>query len=92
LYRRYGSRGNIEHRSGVESECLVSRGSTAKPEVGLKNAPAAAGSPRPAADLNALIAEAADYQHLRAEGKLGEAGQKLEELKRVLDKLNIRQR
>jgi uncharacterized membrane protein (UPF0182 family) len=48
----------------------------------------------PAADLNALIAEAArdlaDYQRLTAEGKLGEAGQKLEELKRVLDKLNTR--
>jgi len=48
------------------------------------------------ADLNALIAEAAkdlaDYQHLTAEGKLGAAGQKLEELKRVLDKLNTRKR
>jgi uncharacterized membrane protein (UPF0182 family) len=50
--------------------------------------------PQPAADLNALIAEAAkdlaDYQRLTAEGKLGEAGQKLEELKRTLDKLNAR--
>ncbi|MFZ0806824.1 MAG: UPF0182 family protein [Candidatus Sulfotelmatobacter sp.] len=48
----------------------------------------------PAADLNALISEAArdlaDYQRLTAEGKLGEAGQKLEELKRALDKLNTR--
>ena len=48
------------------------------------------------ADLNALIAEAAkdlaDYQRLTAEGKLGEAGQKLEELKRVLDKLNTRKK
>ena len=47
-----------------------------------------------AADLNALIAGAAkdlaDYQRLTAEGKLGEAGQKLEELKSVLDKLNTR--
>jgi uncharacterized membrane protein (UPF0182 family) len=50
----------------------------------------------PASDLNALIAEAAkdlaDYQHLTAEGKLGEAGQKLEELKRALDKLNAHQK
>jgi hypothetical protein len=50
----------------------------------------------PAADVNALIAEAAkdlaDYQRLTAEGKLGEAGQKLEELKRTLDKLNARHR
>jgi uncharacterized membrane protein (UPF0182 family) len=44
----------------------------------------------------ALIAEAAhdlaDYERLTAEGKLGEAGQKLEELKRVLDKLNARRK
>ena len=58
--------------------------------------PAAAGSPQPATDRNALIEEAAkdlaDYQRLTAEGKLGEAGQKLEELKRALEKLNNRQR
>jgi uncharacterized membrane protein (UPF0182 family) len=56
-------------------------------------APTAAGAV-PAADLNALIAEAAkdlaDYQRLTAAGKLGEAGQKLEELKHTLDKLNSR--
>jgi uncharacterized membrane protein (UPF0182 family) len=61
-----------------------------------RHAPASAGSPQPAANLNTLIAEAAkdlaDYQRLTAEGKLGEAGQKLEELKRALDKLNTRQR
>jgi hypothetical protein len=43
-----------------------------------------------------LIKEAgrdlADYQRLTAEGKLGEAGQKLEALKRVLDELNRRGR
>jgi uncharacterized membrane protein (UPF0182 family) len=52
--------------------------------------------PQPATDLNSLIAEAAkdlaDYQRLTAEGKLGEAGQKLEELKRAIEKLNTRQR
>jgi len=61
-----------------------------------QHAPASAGSPQPATDLNTLIAEAAkdlaDYQRLTAEGKLGEAGQKLEELKRALDKLNNRQK
>jgi uncharacterized protein len=66
------------------------------PTESVRGAPAAGASPQPAADLNALIAEAAkdlaDYQRLTAEGKLGEAGQKLEELKHVLDKLNSRQR
>jgi uncharacterized membrane protein (UPF0182 family) len=61
-----------------------------------RHAAAAAGSPQPAAELNTLITEAAkdlaDYQRLTAEGKLGEAGQKLEELKRALEKLNTRQR
>ena len=68
------------------------------------SAPAAA-APRPAeaaanapasTDLNTLIAEAArslsDYQRLTAEGKLGEAGQKLEQLKRTLEELQRRQR
>jgi uncharacterized protein len=66
---------------------------TAEP---MRRAPASAGSPQPAADLNALIAEAAkdlaDYQRLTAEGRLGEAGQKLEELKRAIEKLNTHQR
>ena len=55
---------------------------------------ASVSKPQPENDFNALITEAAkdlaDYQRLTAEGKLGEAGQKLEELKRVLDKLNTR--
>jgi uncharacterized membrane protein (UPF0182 family) len=46
------------------------------------------------AEIQKLIAEAAqslaDYQRLTAEGKLGEAGQKLEQLKRTLDELNKR--
>jgi uncharacterized membrane protein (UPF0182 family) len=68
----------------------------AVPSEPARRAPAVAASPQSAADPNALIAEAAkdlaDYQRLTAEGKLGEAGQKLEELKRALDKLNTRQR
>jgi uncharacterized membrane protein (UPF0182 family) len=48
--------------------------------------------PQTAGAGNPAIAEAAkdlaDYQRLTAEGKLGEAGQKLEDLKRALDKLN----
>jgi uncharacterized membrane protein (UPF0182 family) len=45
-----------------------------------------------APNVQALIAEAAknlaDYQRLTAEGKLGEAGQKLEALKQLLERLN----
>jgi uncharacterized membrane protein (UPF0182 family) len=70
--------------------------SAAVPADGTRGASASNALPQPAADLNALIAEGAkdlaDYQRLTAEGKLGEAGQKLEELKRTLDKLNARQR
>jgi len=54
------------------------------------SAPAAASGP--SSDAKALIAQAAkdlsDYQKLTAEGKLGEAGQKLDHLKRTLDLLN----
>jgi hypothetical protein len=50
----------------------------------------------PAADVDALVTGAArdlaDYQRLTAEGKLGEAGQKLEQLKRKLDELNAHQK
>jgi hypothetical protein len=45
-------------------------------------------------DVNALITDAAqdlsDYQQLTAAGKLGEAGQKLEALKRKLEELQQR--
>jgi hypothetical protein len=64
--------------------------------VAPRAAPAAAGAPKPAEDLNTLIPEAgkdfSDYQRLTSEGKLGEAGQKLDDLKRVLDKLNAHPR
>jgi uncharacterized membrane protein (UPF0182 family) len=66
------------------------------PAEPVRHAPASAAAPQPALDINALIAGAAkdlaDYQRLTAEGKLGEAGQKLEQLKRTLDKLNTRHR
>ncbi len=56
----------------------------------------ASAAPKPAADLNTLITGAAkdlaDYQRLTAEGKLGEAGQKLDQLKQKLDQLNARQK
>ncbi len=75
---------------------VSSLSATAVPAEPARSTSVSAASPQPAADRNALIAEAAkdlaDYQRLTAEGKLGEAGQKLEELKRALDKLNTRQR
>jgi uncharacterized protein len=80
----------------VSSLSAPSMSAAAVPAEQMRRAPASAASPQPRADLNALIAEAAkdlaDYQRLTAEGKLGEAGQKLEELKRTLDKMNTRQR
>jgi hypothetical protein len=66
-------------------------GAPGEPVRHVANASAAA---QPATGLQALIAEAAkafsDYQHLTAEGKLGEAGQKLDQLKRALEQLNAR--
>jgi hypothetical protein len=61
-----------------------------------RSAASSATATKPASDLNVLITGAAkdlaDYQRLTAEGKLGEAGQKLEQLKRKLDELNARQK
>ena len=68
----------------------------AEPAEPMPRPPASAASTQPTGELNALIAEAAkdlaDYQRLTSEGKLGEAGQKLEQLKHALDKLNTRPR
>ena len=55
-----------------------------------------AGPASPNADLNGLIDDAArdlaDYERLTAQGKLGEAGQKLEQLKHKLETLSARKR
>jgi uncharacterized protein len=57
--------------------------------AGTATTPPLGGNP---SDLNSLISGAAhdlaDYQRLTAEGKLGEAGQKLEALKQKLEQLN----
>jgi uncharacterized membrane protein (UPF0182 family) len=56
----------------------------------------AAPATKTALDLKGLLQGAAkdleDYQRLTAQGKLGEAGQKLEQLKQKLDQLNARQK
>jgi uncharacterized membrane protein (UPF0182 family) len=65
------------------------------PAAPAARAPAAA-SASGTTEVNALVAEAAhdlaEYQRLTAEGKLGEAGQKLEALKRALDQLAAQRR
>jgi len=60
------------------------------------NTPNAANAWQPAQDLNGLIEGAArdfdDYQRLTSQGKLAEAGQKLEQLKNKLNALNARRK
>ncbi len=77
---------------GGEASSLTSSSISVEPAQ--KAAPSAAA--KPAEDLNSLISGAAkdlaDYQRLTAEGKLGEAGQKLEQLKQKLDQLSGRQK
>jgi uncharacterized membrane protein (UPF0182 family) len=86
----YGSTFEAALRSlfGGETSVAVAESSQAGQNAG----PAATGIARPADDTNALIQEAArdleDYQRLTAQGKLGEAGQKLEQLKTKLEALS----
>ncbi|HXW93478.1 MAG TPA: UPF0182 family protein [Terriglobales bacterium] len=74
---------------GGEPSSLSAPANPAEPGRG---AAASAPSTNPAADRNALVAGAAqdlaDYQRLTAEGKLAEAGQKLQQLKQKIDELN----
>ena len=66
------------------------------PAEAARSTESSSGSTRPAVDVNSLINGAArdlvDYQRLTAEGKLGEAGQKLEQLKQKLEVLNGRKK
>jgi hypothetical protein len=86
--------------NGESSVAAAPRSNNPAPATGA--APAAANSVTSAplggnaSDLNSLISGAAgdlaDYQRLTAEGKLGEAGQKLDALKRKLEQLNTLKR
>jgi hypothetical protein len=73
---------------GSEAPSLTA--TTGAPQAATVGAPASASYP--STNLNALITQAgqdfADYQRLTSEGKLAEAGQKLDDLKRVLGELN----
>jgi uncharacterized membrane protein (UPF0182 family) len=82
---------------GGESSSLTSNEPAAQPNQpapapGSPNTPAPPAANQPAATTASLIASAsrdfADYQRLTAAGKLSEAGQKLDALKRTLDQLN----
>src|SRR5690242_1677292 len=74
---------------GGAASSTLSSGAVAE---GGQQAPASATASGTAAERNSLISQAAkdlsDYQRLTAESKLGEAGQKLEHLKRTLEQLN----
>src|ERR1700723_1228320 len=74
--------------TAVTTTSLTTSGaSTSAPNATVRGGAAPSGPAQGAADPNALISEAAkdlaDYQRLTAEGKLGEAGQKLEGVKRA---------
>ncbi len=75
-------------------ESLFGEAPPAVAETTTGNGSAAPAAPSAGGDLHALVAQAsqafADYQRLTAEGKLSEAGQKLDELKRVLGEMNTR--
>ena len=51
-----------------------------------------AGAPQSSPTIAEAAKDLADYQRLTSEGRLGEAGQKLEDLKRAIDRLNTPQR
>jgi len=78
---------------GGEVSSLTGTNAPVEPE---RSARPSTSATKPGADVNALITGAAkdlaDYQRLTAEGKLGEAGQKLEQLKHKLDELNALQK
>jgi hypothetical protein len=92
LQDRLGYGPNFESAMAALFGGAVSSTSAAVQAMPAQPPSAPAASSQPGADINALIAEAAkdlsDYQRLTAAGKLGEAGQKLEDLRRTLDRLN----
>jgi hypothetical protein len=78
---------------GAASSLSAAPAAPTAPTAPAPSVPSASAAPL---DQNALINGAArdlaDYQRLTAEGKLGEAGQKLEALKRKLEQLNAARR
>jgi uncharacterized protein len=88
----YGPTFDSAMRALFGGEVSSLSGGTTAPTEPERGAAASAAATKPGADVNTLITGAAkdlaDYQRLTAEGKLGEAGQRLEQLKRKLDELS----
>ena len=82
--------------AGLFGGAALSTTALATPMARGPGAQSSAAASEAAVDIDARIADAAkdlaEYQRLTAEGKLGEAGQKLEQLKRTLEELNKRRR
>ena len=77
---------------GALASLFGSDSSTLQASEAPRQAPAAGAQPKAQDSLNSLIGQASkdfsDYQRLTSAGKLSEAGQKLDDLKQVLDRLN----
>jgi len=77
---------------GTQSSSLTASDSSPAPQSSTQPGAQPSAAPVQASDLKSLVAQAgrdfSDYQRLTAEGKLSEAGQKLDDLKHTLDKLN----
>ena len=77
---------------GALASLFGSEGSTLQTSEAPQQAPSDGAKPKAQDNLNSLIGQASrdfsDYQRLTSAGKLSEAGQKLDDLKQVLDRLN----
>jgi uncharacterized membrane protein (UPF0182 family) len=77
---------------GALASLFGSDASTLQTSEAPRQAPTSSAEPKAQENLNSLIGQAsrdfADYQRLTSAGKLSEAGQKLDDLKQVLDRLN----
>jgi uncharacterized membrane protein (UPF0182 family) len=78
--------------SDALSQLLEGRGAPPAAATAASTKPAESTQQPPAADMRSLVDRAnqalADYRRLTAEGKLGDAGAKLDELKRTLEEMN----
>jgi hypothetical protein len=81
---------------GALSQLFGADAGAAAADNGSKQTTVATAAAKPAANLGALVGQAnrdfADYQRLTSEGRLAEAGQKLDDLKHTLDQLSTMQK